>query len=220
MTYQYTTPSLIEAEIRASVALSATTVPSLTQVTTWIEEESEEINHISGSVFGQTARSELIDYDGEDIITLKYSPVISVTRVLYSPYILESSSYALSDTKVEDTDFSVYENPGEIAILFNSWIPKEGRKRIQIDYVAGYADTPKIVQKLATKKVAKRVMDSLIQYNMSEGNVGGSVTVGAISIVEPANLSIATYKQLDDDIGRLENKLVSGFGVYRYTQRY
>jgi len=216
----YTTPEKVKEEIRASYPFTDTTIPSLTAVTNWIEEESEEIDHVSASVFGQTTHSELIDYDGEDIITLKYSPVISVTRVLYSPFILESSSYALSDTKVENTDYSVYKDSGEIAVLFNSWSPKEGRKRIQIDYVSGYSTTPKIVQKLATKKVAKRVMDSLIQYNMSEGNVGGSVTVGAISIVEPANLSIATYKQLDDDIERLENKLVSGFGVYRYTQRY
>ena len=220
MTYEYTTSTLVEGEIRASVAFSSTTLPTLTQVTSWIEEESNEINQLAGYNIGQTNYAETIDYDGEELIQTAHAPIITVNKVLYSGVRLGTSGYALSDTKVEDTDYSVYKDEGEIVVLFDTWSPDEGRKRIQIDYDAGFVATPKIIQKLATKKVAKRVIDTLIENNIEDGNTGGSISVGAISIVEPENLGLNTYKTLINEISVLEGKIVSGFGVYRYKLRY
>ncbi len=219
MTYEYTTTSLIEAEIRATTPFSGSTIPTLTQVTTWIEEESNEINQLAGYNIGETSYSETIDYNGEELIALRHSPLISVNSVLYSTSDL-GANYALTTTKVEGTDYSYYPETGELVILLSHWSPDSGRKRIQVNYTAGYSTTPMLIQKLATKKVAKRVLDTLVNYNLDQGNTGGSVSVGAISIVEPENLGLSTFKQLKTDMADLENKIVSGFGVYRYTQRY
>lgn len=220
MTYSYTTASKIGAELRVSTEFSASTVPTLTTVNEWITEESEQINKDSARVWGSTEYTDVIDYNGEDFITLKHTPIISVSNVLYSEYALGTDSYGLTATKTEDTDYTVDKERGIVRPLFNNWSPKDGLKRISITYTAGYATTPLIVQKLASKKVALRVLNSLIFSNVNEGNDGGSVSVGSISIVEPASYGVNSYKQLQTDIQDLEKDISKNFGVHRYNNYY
>jgi len=217
----YTDASLVEAEIRADQSFSTSTIPTLAQLNVWIGEESAQIDRDAGMSFASTAYTDTIDYDGDtDILLLQHAPLISITNVLYSSSAIGTTSYALSDTKVENTDYVVYDKTGEIVILTNNWKPKEGRKRIQINYTAGYATTPEVIQKLATKMVAKRVLDSLMTSNTNNGDVGGSVSVGSISIVDPADFGIGNYKQLSTDIDMLKADTSKGFGVYRYGMYY
>jgi hypothetical protein len=136
---------------------------------------------------------------------------------LYSPYALGTADYALSETKVEDTDFSVDLNKGQIEILWSNWKPAVGTKRIQVTYKAGYVNTPLTVQKLATKMVSQRILNTLIQKNVNEGNDGGSVSVGSISIVEPASYGVNSYKSLKSEIDELKKEVSSGFSMHRYT---
>jgi hypothetical protein len=91
-----------------------------------------------------------------------------------------------------------------------------GKKRFKIIYTAGAESTPKVVQKLCTKLVAERVLSSLIFDNVNTGNDGGSISVGSISIVEPASYGVSSYKQLKSDIDKLKEDITGGFGVYRY----
>ena len=216
-TYSYTSATRVEEELRLSTAFSASTLPTLTAVTTWIEEESANINQIAGRIYGSTEYTETIDYDGEERIQLQNAPIISVTSVLYSSAgELGSTNYALDDTQVEDTDFTVYTDRGEIRPLWQNWSPKEGDKRIQITYTAGYSTTPLTVQKLATKMVAKRVIDSAIENDISSKKSGKSVSVGSISIVKSSDFGVGQYQNLTSEIDSLKTELVSGAGVYRY----
>jgi len=218
--YAYTDSTLVKQELGASVAFNNTTSPSITQVTTWITEESAHINLIGGRTFGSTDYNEVIDYSGEDLIQTENAPIISVNSLLYSTSELGSSGYALADTKTEGTHYTVYNDSGEIAVIWNNWSPSVGRKRMQVNYTAGYSTVPYTVQKLATKMVAKRAIDQIIENGANEGNIGGSISVGSISIVEPANLGLNSYRELTKDIDSLKKELVSGFGVYRYKLRY
>jgi uncharacterized protein YjdB len=136
--------------------------------------------------------------------------------VLYTTSALGTTNYGLTNTAVQGTDYDVYLDSGEIIILSNKF--KTGNKSIQVNYTAGYEQVPKIVQKLTTKLVTKRVLDSVVQGNMEQGNVGGSISVGNINIVEPENLSISTYKVLNGEIERLRNDLKNRSGVYRYSR--
>jgi len=213
MAYEYTTAAKIQEELRLSTAFGTTTLPTLNAVTSWIEEDSNHINDIGGRNYGDTQYTEYIDYDGSERIQLEHAPIISVNSLLYSSAgALGTSAYALDDTQVEDTDFVVYTDRGEIKPLFQVWSPKEGDRRIYIDYNAGYAITPFTVQKLATKMV-----DSAIQNDITEKATGKSVSVGSISIVKAADVGVGQYKEIQMDIQSLKSELVKGTGILRYT---
>jgi hypothetical protein len=212
--YTYTTDSLIKAELRATVDFSATTIPTLVDINEWIKESSAAINATAGRTYGETSYSETFDYNGTETLVTRNAPLISVTNVLYSTSALGTDSYSLDITKTEDTDYTIYLENGEIELL-PSWSPTCGKKRIQINYSAGFATTPKDVQMLATKQVTKRVLDTLLSKDVNEKKSGKSVSVGSISIVKPADFGVAQYKTLSTDIDRLEQSILEGTSVYR-----
>lgn len=63
--------------------------------------------------------------------------------------------------------------------------------------------------------ITHRVLSTLINNNINEGNDGGSISVGSINIVEPESYGVNSYKQLLADIEAGKSKLISGFGVFR-----
>ena len=220
MVFEYTTAENVKNELRATTNFSSTTYPSADTVDGWIQEESGEVNVVSGRIWGTDSYSETLDYNGEGTLVLENAPVSSVTSVLYSTGPLGTNTYGLSTTKVEDTDYTVYLEEGEIDILSN-WYPIQGRKRIQINYIAGYSTIPVHIQKLVTKKVTRRVLDTLIQKDVNEKQSGKSVSVGSISIVKPADFGVSQYKQLLSDIDQLEDKLLQSPTAYRIpTHRF
>lgn len=218
MSYSYTDSTKVKEEIRGTTNFSSATTPTLNTVNRWITEVSALINRESGDIFGETTYSETIDYSGEDIIALSHSPIISVSSLLYATAILGTSSYNLASTAVEGTDYSAYNDSGEILIL-QSYTGKKGQKAMQINYTAGYETIPLEVQALATKMVAMKVLNSLLQNNVNEANSGGSVSVGSISIVEPADISVGTYNTLKSDINELKKTITSGYKTLRYPNR-
>jgi hypothetical protein len=213
----YTTPTLVEAELRAASAFSATTLPSLSQVTTWIEEESADIDNELGYTLASTQYDATIDYDGADYIYLKVTPVITVDTLLYNTSSIGSTDYSTSwEEKTEDTHFYTKKGKGMIAPIFKTWTPTPKPQGMRIIYTAGYTTTPAIVQKLATKMVTERVLTTLLSQNVNDRNDGGSISVGSINIVEPTSYGVGTYKQLKSDISDLYSRVVKDFGVARY----
>lgn len=214
MEYSYVTATQVARELRVTDDFSSSTVPTLESIQEWIKQESAEVNGLSGRKYGITSYSEVIDYSGEEIITLKNAPVQEVTDVLYSGWSLGTTEYSLTEQKVEDRDYAVYAEEGEIAIL-PGWAPQVGRKRIQIDYLAGFSEIPGDIQKLVAKKVAKRTIDTLLSKDVNEKQSGKSVSVGSISIVKPANFGVTQYGVLKNDIDELETKILKGTSAYR-----
>lgn len=212
----YTTAELVQNELQAASAFDATTLPSLSTITTWIEEESAQIDNDAGTTFASTTDTIDIDYDGEEVLPMKGSPIISVNSLTYNTNPLGYSGGTAYTTLAEESHYSIYDNRGEIVLLLENFSPKSGRKRFKIDYTYGYATTPDVVQKLATKKVALRVLNTLIQKNINERNDGGSVTVGSISIVEPNSYGVNSYKELVNEIKDLEMRVTKDDGVHRY----
>lgn len=210
----YTTPELVQAELRASTAFSSITNPSLATVNIWINEISRLIDDISGTTYGSTEYTEYFDYDGSERIQLRNSPIISISSIAENTAPAgETESWT---TKTSGTHFLAYNNKGEILIIPGKWSPKDGYKNIKIVYTAGYSSIPAKVQMLATLMVTNRVLSSLINSNVNEGNDGGSISVGSISIVEPASYGVNSYKQLKQDIIDLKKELMTGFVVLRY----
>lgn len=215
----YTTADLVEAELRATTEFAATTIPSLSDVTTWIEEESAQIDNDLGYSIAPTQYDDYYDYcdEGDGIIYTRVTPVISVDTLLYNTTNIGSTGYSTGwEEKTEDTDFYTETDRGEIKVIHTNWTPKDGNRNVRLIYTAGYSTTPDIYQKLATKLVAMRVLNTLIQQNVNEGNDGGSISVGSINIVEPASYGVNSYTKLESDIQDLRMRITDGFSIHRY----
>jgi len=215
MAYEYTTTGLVQAELNSSTAFSSDTYPSDSTVTTWIQEESAYINSLADTVFStSTVASEYVDYSGGDTIVLQYAPITTFTSLQYNVYKLGSTLGSSWVTKTEDTDYTVYEDVGMLRLL-DSFNPKTGLKRMSLAYTYGYTSVPEEVQKLASKLVARRVIEAGLFQNISERNDGGTVSVGSISIVEPTSYGVSTYKTLRQDIEYYKKVVVDNYKVFR-----
>lgn len=210
----YTTPELVQAELRASTAFSSSTNPTLSSVNTWINEASRVIDDIAATKYGSETYTEYFDYDGADRLQVRNSPIISITSIKENT--ASAGETVNWVTKTVNTDYLLYSRRGEVLIIPGKWSPKDGYRNIEIVYVGGYASIPAKIQMLATKMVTQRVLSTLISSNINEGNDGGSISVGSISIVEPASYGVNSFKQLGTDIEAMKKELVSGFNVLRY----
>jgi hypothetical protein len=212
--YNYTTPKLVQEELKATDAFTDSTYPSLQAIEIWINEESAIVNRMAGINFGSTQYTQYYDYNGEEDLFLKHAPVITIDTFEYNTASLGNA--ASWTTKVEDTDFSVDQDRGVVTLISGNFSPSSGKKRMRITYTAGYDDIPYEVQKLATKLVAKRVIDSVLAKDTNERQSGKSISVGSISIVKPAQFGVNQYKELKSDIADLQQNIVKGTGVHRY----
>lgn len=208
----YTTVALVEEELRAEIPFSTSTLPTLATVSNWIAQVSSRINEIGSREYGNDTQTEYFDYEGEDIIILNNTTFVNDSSLIVSynsSSVGEEPSYTALDLY---TDYLVYPKSGEIKLI-NSTI-SDGDKRIKIDYEI--SDTvPGWVEELATKMITERVLSSLINSNVNEGNDGGSISVGSISIVEPESYGVASFTKLKADIKELEKQLVSGVIIMR-----
>lgn len=214
MTFSYTDATKVQEELRSTTAFASTTNPSSDTVTRWITEASDLITDMCGTPFTSQSYTEYFDYSGEDRIQLRYSPLLAVTSFEYNTASLGETETWVS--KTEGTHFIKYPQYSELLLVSSKFAPNEGNRNIKVTYTAGYSTVPLKVQALATKMVAHRVLSSLISNNINEGNDGGSISVGSISIVEPASYGVNSYKQLKQDIADLSEEITSGFKVLRY----
>jgi hypothetical protein len=212
----YTTAALVEAELSSAASFSTSSVPTLAQLTTWIAETDATIDQLSANVYAQSTYVEEINYDGDDRIVLKHAPIISVTSVQYNPYQIGTTEYSTGwTTKTAETDYTIFKEKGYLEIL-SPWSPRTGSKQIKVTYVAGYATTPPQLQMLATKMVAKRVIDSVMNKDLKEKQSGKSISVGSISIVKPTDFGVSSYKTLTSTIDDLKKELIKGPSAFRY----
>jgi hypothetical protein len=213
----YTTPLKIQYEIRATDSFSTDTEPTLDTINSWITEVDQYIDTLANRSFGLTLREENCDYNGNQYLVLKHSPVDSMVSVQYATYPIGSTNYPTYAALSEDSEYTVYNDQGRIAWNYNVFSPSEGRKRFLVSYYSGSSDIPSDIQMLSTKMVAQRVLNSLINSNVNTTNDGGSVSVGSISIVEPASYGVNSYVKLGEDIQRLQEVIIGKFRVHRYN---
>jgi len=214
MTYKYTTADLVRARLMAEDPFTTNTSPTVNTVERWIQQVSERINQKTGRVWGETEYEEYVDYSGMERITLKHAPITEVISVEHDPYPLGASNAGTWDTKIEDTDYTVYKTQGQIVPLA-SWNPRDGLKRIRVTYKAGYEQTPLMVEELATDMVAIKVLDSLLFSKGNDVTTGGSISIGQVNIVDPSDYGVANYNRLRLNVDELM-KDIAGQGYYRY----
>lgn len=224
MANQYTTLSLVEAEVRASTPLSASTIPTSTSVITWIEESSKEIELKTGELFSSTvASSILFDYDGENIFRLPFSELISIDKVEYNK---EPINYTPNWVVLQNGgvyDYITYLPEGEIHFVSgvsssNNVIPLSGKQRLRISYKYGSNSTPLHIQRLATLLVAKRIILSLATNQAN--TAGGEIQIGTIRITDPSSYGIQYLNNMNSEIDRLYKDIGNGLKTFRLTRVY
>ncbi len=213
----YTTTQYVQEELRATVPFSNSTIPSLQSVQRWIEDASDEIDGMRGFVASETAHTTYIDYSNEEFINTEHFPIISVTSLSENTNSLGSDLGEGWVAKTENTHFFVNSEKGQLEINTLRWNPLAGKRRLKAIYTSGYTTVEPSIRSLATKMVAYQVLNTLISSNIEEGNTGGSVSVGSINIVEPADYGVRSFSKLGMDIETLKSDLSKSTGVYRYT---
>ena len=214
----YTTVDLVSAELKG-LDISSTTTPDTSTVTQWIADADAEIDARTGKTWSSTAfTSTYLDYEGDGYVRFPYSPLISISSFQYETNGLgNDSSNWESLTEGRNNDYIIYVNDAEI-MFTGKTLPSKGYQKLCLSGIYGYATTPAKIQLLATKLVAKRVMDATINAQAQEG---GSVTVSNISIDDPTSFGANQSKNLKIDIDDLFKDLVGDSRrVYRPKRTY
>ena len=222
----YTTPELIQGEIRASSAFSTSTEPTLAQVENWIEEESKDIEVKSGMIFASTVvSSELHDYNntGENIFRYPSTPIISIDKVEYNTNSNNTTPNWIELETGAGYNYLEYLEEAEIEFIngqeaTNKININSGKQRLRMSYTKGYATTPLEIQKLATLLVSKRVISTIL--NSQANTEGGSIQVGTIRVSDPGSFSVNYIKGMQDSINELYDSIGFNFKTFRGTRVY
>jgi hypothetical protein len=211
----YTTPELVIAELRGEEDFTEYTIPKLSTVNTWISQYSDHINNLTSNYYSSGTTVDYYDADKNLNLYLKKTPVLSVEGVYYNDkYDGDTDNWV---EKINGIDYTVYPEEGYIKINTRYWTDlKRASRNLRVEYTYGYDNVPPAVEMLATKLVAQRLLDTLMSQSLEERNAGGSISVGDIRIVEPANYGVGTYRELKNSIKELQEEVVKGFRVYRY----
>jgi hypothetical protein len=221
----YTTPELVQSEIRASAAFGSTTTPTLDDVNTWISQASIQVDLMTNMTFGSTVvSSELHDYAGQSrIFQFPHTPLLSVNKVEYNV-----NGWGLSPSWVQlaegdDKDYVVYLDLAEFQFVNGinktlPLIPQTGLKRLRLSYTHGFGSVPLEIERLTTLMVAKRTISTLINYVVS--NTVGQVRIGPVMVSDPSNYSTGYLKDLNTEINDLIRDSGHSFKVFKFTRSY
>lgn len=206
----YTTLAKVCAELGiASSTITASSVPSTSDIDAWIGEAKAEIDLYSGRVWESTAISssapEYYDYDGSGSLLLFNRPVISVEKLEIETMgvgATSSSWTTLTEGRTSSASFELYKDEGIVRFHPSTESrPLFGSRNVRVAYTHGKSTTPLIITRLATMIVAERYITTFA--NASAGSQGGSITVGPISISDPGSFSINRLNNIRSEKERL-----------------
>jgi hypothetical protein len=215
----YTTTVDVAAEL-GGVSITTSSTPALATVQGWISDASDEIDQLTGRIWGVSAVTsdsyEYVDYDGEGRIRLKNFPVISLESVEYDSKGIGAVSTvwsALSEGRTSGTHYVVYKDEG-ILLLHNNVVVPYGTQNVRVTYTYGHLTTPRHIKRLCTLMVAKRYITSVA--NKGASVEGGSVSVGSISVSDPSSYVLSHLDRVNTEIDFLLEKVNSTFKAYIY----
>jgi len=215
----YTTVTKISEELNG-FTLDASSTPTSTTVSSWIDEADAEIDARTGNVWSSNVESsEYYDYDGSGILRVTNTPIISVTELQTERNGIDATSSdwdTLYEGRLSTKDFIVYKDEGEI-VFHGTQKPYAGNQNICVSYTYGYETTPYTIQRLSTLMVANRVINTIINGSGSEE--GGAITVDVISISDPSSFSLNAIKSNKNKINDLINS-VGSLKTYKTSRSY
>jgi len=209
----YCNASDVEAELRADNSFSSSTVPTKTEVDSWIEEISDEVRHIAAQEYDSQTVTQTFDYEGDGSILLPNTPVDTLSDVEYTDHAeTETKNY---ESLTEEEDYEFYADQGLIDLYDEHANYKTGKKRFRVSYDYGTGSIPARIRRLVAKKTALRVLTSLLNRDLEDENAGSETRVGSITIKKPANYGTENLRMLKSEINDLEERLRDEFKVFR-----
>ncbi len=175
----------------------ATTTPTETQVNAYIADVDEEINNLTGTVFGTpVSNTEIVDIDGyTDVFVTEKYPIVSITSVS-------------KNTNADPFDTPVWEAVtyynDKIRILTKDKFT--GKRKLRFVYTYGFSTVPPEVEHLATLLVVNKILSG----NAIGESATQSISVGPISLTNAVGLSRMVnlkteIKEYTRKVGRYKN---------------
>jgi hypothetical protein len=163
----------------ARTTFTATSVPTLTEAQTYIDDSIKEIDEFSGKSWETHTAVQTI-YGPVGTILLNDTPVVSITSVI------DQDSVAVAFTQTGRDTFT---------------IDTASPSKIVVTYQAGLAVAPTVIKKLAWLYWIRTVKQS---ESSTQGS-SSSISVGSISIVNAIGTS--TVVNMDRDIRIYEGRV-------------
>ena len=201
--------------------IDGTTTPTSTTVQTWIDEVSDEIEHITKAKFEVNTVTEQILAINSD--TTRTSGNAIDSKGDYQPIprdeIILPNTNIIGLISVEINTVSDSEEPvwsaltigyggdvilvgNRISILKSGFAIRVQKAGIRVTYTYGSSTVPGFVQKIATRMVVLDHLNSSVASDASGG--GGDIRVGDIEIQEPGRF---TQDYVDSVQGWVDKKL-------------
>lgn len=216
---QYCSVSDVSVELNG-LSIDSNSTPNNVTVEEWITQESDILDKDTGRMWGSaTITDEYHDYDGSGYIHTDKAPILSITSAAYEANGINATSenwVSLTEGRTSANDFIAYKTEGELKFHGTSK-PVSGFQNFKISYVAGYATVNETARALTAKKVALRVIGSVVNGQSSEE--GGSITVDVISLNDPTTFGLDRVNSLRSDIKKLTG-ILGSFKLYRYNRRW
>jgi len=187
--------------------IDGTTTPSEAEVTEWIEEVSDEIEHITKQKFEENTVADLIlPFDSDqtstsassfdktgaynlpaprDEIFLPFESVLTLTKFEVNTVSDDSTPVWVEKTIGYGGDVVLDGN--RITALSHNLVILAQKGSVRVSLTHGKATVPKFAQKLATRMTALSYLNSGISNDVTGG--GGDIRVGDIQIGEPGKFS-------------------------------
>ena len=201
------------------LTIDSSSTPSTDTVEAWIDQEQDLINRETGRLWGYNLiEAEYADYDGSGFLKTLYAPIISITSFETEKNGIDSTEddwVTLTEGRRSTDSFIVYKTDGELQ-FHGTTQPTINYQNCRTTYAAGYETTNKTVKLILAKKVALRVISTVINGQSSEE--GGQITVDVISISDPSTFSLQRVMNLKTEIKTLTSTLGT-FKTYRTTRK-
>jgi len=202
------------------LSITSSSTPSSATVDDWIEQESEFLELETGRMWGsETVTDEYHDYDGSGYLKTDKAPIITVSSMSWDENGIDATTSSwvdLTEGRTSDKDFIIYKDEGEIQFHGTSK-PSFGYQNIKLTYTAGYSTVNVAAKAIVAKRVALRVIGTVVNGQTSEE--GGSITVDVISLSDPSSFSLDRVKSLQSEIQTLVGSLGS-FRTFRYNRNF
>lgn len=214
MSRAYTTTDKVSQELNG-FTIDTDSTPTTSTVERWIEEETEVIEKETNGMYGTASFDSTYDFNGRTEFRIKEVPIVNIGTAEYESNGIGADTEDWKTlTKGRTNDFIVYNDKGIIRFINNK--PPKGYQNFRLQGVYGYETTPNTVQKLCTKLVARRLIESVIQGQSTEE--GGAIKVDVIELEDPSSFSIDNLNRINDQIKNELYPAVGNLKSYRYVR--
>jgi len=105
-----------------------------------------------------TEKIDIMEYT--DLISLRNLPIQSITSVTED-----------GDVLVEDTDYYVYEDTGELVRIDQNWV--KGRRKVEVSYIGGFSTVPEDLKQWCNDMVIEMYSNKSVGGDLVSETVGG-----------------------------------------------